>query len=556
MYQTRGAVNLLKVDASAVADAAPPNPRLVDDAIRNGAGDALVAVAERSVRTAVAWQVTRRASARLSWGVADQAVGTLSNFILSVYVARTLGTAQFGAFTLAYVTYGLANNANRGLAIEPLLVRFSSSADTGIWRRAAKGSVSTSLLVGIILGLCAVAAGAVLKGTTGLAFYGLGLVFPALLLQDSWRYAFFSSGRGYHALINDTVWLLVQIPLMVLLKRTGYANVFWFVLAWGVGAVAGSLLGILQARIVPNLLLAKDWLIQHRDLGLRFFVENTGSNASSTLQSYGISYILGVAAVGTIRAASVLLGPLNIIFAGIGMIMMPEAARILRNSPRRLPLYCLALSVGLTSPCVAWTALLLVGLPHGIGNLALGSIWRPAYPLVLPTAVATAAGCIGMGALVGLHALGAARRSLRAVLIGSILVLAFSLIAAAFSGVLGAVYYGAVASVIGALIIWWQFREALHEHDNVQVPPWLLPRSVGKHHRRGSQYHYRRSRNHRATEILHDNQNEAVAARRASRAREFGQAGSLDESHRPHASGSRGAANATAMDGGMRMPQQ
>ena len=479
------------------APTAPQNPRLVNHGRRNGIGNALVAVAEWRVKAAVAWQVARKASARLSFGVVDQAVCSLTNFLLSIYVARTLGTAAFGAFSLAYVTYGLANNANRGLAIEPLLVRFSGTG-ARVWRRAAKASVSTSLLVGIVLGICAIAAGAVIRGTTGLAFYGLGLVFPVLLLQDSWRYAFFSWGRGYHALINDIIWLLVQAPLMVLLKSTGHANVFWFVLAWGAGAFVGSIAGSLQAKVVPNLWTAKQWLVQHRDLGLRFFLENTGSSASTTLQSYGISYILGIVAVGSIRAAGVLMGPLSIMFYGIGMIAVPEAARILRTSPRRLPLYCLALSAGLTSLTLAWTVLLLVGLPHGIGHLMLGSIWRPTYPLVLPTAAATAAASLGTGALVGIHALGKARHSLRAILINSVLILTASLSGAAIAGAAGALYFGAAAAVIGTLITWWHFREALHEFRDVRVPHWLLPRSVGKHHRPESGYYYHRNWNQRA----------------------------------------------------------
>ena len=444
-------------------------------------GNALVVVAERRIRTTVVWQVTRKVTARLSWGVVDQAVCSLENFLLSVYVARSLGTAAFGAFSLAYVTYGLANNANRGLAIEPLLVRFSAT-NTRIWRRAAKSSASTSLLVGMVLGLCAIAAGAIIRGTTGLAFYGLGLVFPAVLLQDSWRYAFFSWGRGYHAFINDIIWLVVQLPLLVLLKKTGHANVFWFVLAWGAGAYVGAIIASLQAKVVPNLWSAKQWLVQHRDLGFRFFIENTGGSASTTLQSYAISYILGIVAIGSIRAAGVLMGPLGIMFYGIGMITVPEAARLLRSSPRRLPLYSLGLSAGLTSLTLAWTALLLVGLPHGIGNLMLGTLWRPTYPLVLPTAVATMAGCLGTGAMVGMHALGKARHSLRATLISSVLVLAFSLLGAAIAGVLGALYFGAAASLIGTLITWWQFREALHEFDSAQVPHWLFPRPIEEHH--------------------------------------------------------------------------
>ena len=42
---------------------------------------------------------------RLGWGVADQAVSSVTNFAVSIYVVRELGAVQFGAFSLAYVTY-------------------------------------------------------------------------------------------------------------------------------------------------------------------------------------------------------------------------------------------------------------------------------------------------------------------------------------------------------------------------------------------------------------------------------------------------------------------
>ena len=67
----------------------------------------------------------RRVSRRLGWGVADQGVSSLTNFAVNIYIARELGAVQYGAFSLAYVTYSFALNASRGLATDPLLVRFS-----------------------------------------------------------------------------------------------------------------------------------------------------------------------------------------------------------------------------------------------------------------------------------------------------------------------------------------------------------------------------------------------------------------------------------------------
>ena len=411
-------------------------------------------------------------------------MSTLTNFVLSIYVARTLGAAQFGAFSLAYVTYGFAINASRGLSIEPLLIRFSGT-DLRTWRRATAGSTGTALLVGLAAGACALGAGALVGGTTGLAFLALGLTLPGLLLQDSWRYSFFALGRGHHAFINDTIWAAIQIPALALLKMSGHANVFWFVLAWGVSAAVGAAIGSLQARVVPNLLSATRWLARHRDLGPRYLAENTGGNAADTLRGYGVSYILGLAAVGYIQAAGVLMGPFKVIFFGMGMIAIPEAARILRRAPEHLPLFCAAVSTGLTLLALAWGAVLLVALPHGLGHLMLGSLWRPTYPLVLPATLSIMAMCAATGAGIGLHALGAARRSLRAVILTSVLVVACALVGAITGGTLGTMRYAAAASWVGTLVSWWQLRQALLESGTVPVPVWLWPpRSAGRH--RGS----------------------------------------------------------------------
>ena len=425
------------------------------------------------------WRRARLVVSRLGWGVADQGMCSLTNFLLSIYVARTLGATQFGAFSLAYVTYGFAINASRGLSIEPLLIRFSNT-QMKTWRRAASQSAGTALVVGLATGTCALAAAALIGGTTGHAFLALGLMMPALLLQDSWRYAFFAVQKGHHALVNDTLWVLVQFPLLVFLKTTGHADVFWFVIAWGAGATAGSVLGCFQARVVPSVVGATAWLIRHRDLGPRYLVENTGNNAASTVQSYGVSSLLGVTDVGYISAANVLMGPFRIIYFGISMITIPEAVKLLRRTPRQLPRFCVAVSVGLAALALTWAGVLVVGLPLGLGRLMLGSIWRPAYPLVIPTALSTVVSCAATGAGIGLHAMGAARRSVRSTLIGAVISVALALVGAAVWGMIGTVLLAAVGTLISMAISWHFFVRAMQESGRVPVPRWMAVTMGGR----------------------------------------------------------------------------
>jgi O-antigen/teichoic acid export membrane protein len=443
-----------------------------------------MAVAARRMPAAVPWRLIRQASRRLTWGVADQAMSSLTNFLLTIFIARTLHAVQLGAFTLAYVTYGFAINASRGLSIEPLLVRFSGTV-LPTWRRAAASCTGTALAVGLVTGACALGAGFLVGGTTGLAFFALGLTLPGLLLQDSWRYSFFAVGHGHHAFINDVIWAALLIPSLILLNITGHANVFWYVLAWGATAGVAAAVGPLQARVSPSLAGAPGWLSRHRDLGPRYLAENVGSNAADTLRSYALSYILGLAAVGYMQAANTLIGPFKIVFFGVSLITLPEAAKLLRRSPRRLPLFCAAVSGALLVLAMIWGVVLLVGLPRGLGQLMLGSLWRPTYPLALPAILTTMAGCVGTGALLGLHALGNARRSMRAVLLTVVLVVPCGLAGALTEGTLGAMRFVAAATWIGTLVTWWQLRLALQDAD-LPTPKWMFARSGGSHRRPGA----------------------------------------------------------------------
>ena len=417
-----------------------------------------------SVRPTLAtWRLIRKACGRLGWGVADQAMSSVSNFAVNIYIARTLGAVQYGAFGLAYVTYGFALNASRGLATDPLLVRFSGT-DVPTWRRAVTRCTGTAATVGLTAGAIVLAAAALLGGTARLAFLALGLTLPGLMLQDSWRYSFFALGRGSQAFLNDTIWTLALIPALVLLRSTGHANVFWFVFAWGAAAAVAAAVGPLQARTKPRLLGAWEWVSRHRDLGPRYLAEGTANSASSQLRNYGVGFILGLAAVGYVQAATTLMGPFMVIFFGMGLVTLPEAARILKRSPGHLPLFCLLVSGGLALLGLAWGVVLLVALPRGLGQLMLGSLWRPTYPLVWPTTLVVLGGCASVGAGTGLHALGAARRSLRAMILGSAMTVVLSLAGAVAAGAVGTMMGAAVASWIGALLFWWQFRTALRDH--------------------------------------------------------------------------------------------
>lgn len=459
----------------AAADAAGADQVWPDSADSSSAAD----LANRSSRSAALRQRLRQAAGRLSWGLADQAVSSLTNSAMSIYIARELGAVQFGAFSLAYVTYSFVLNASRGLATDPLTVRFSG-ADLPVWRRAVARSSGTALTTGFAAGACVLLAATLLQGTARLAFIALGVTLPGLMLQDSWRYAFFAIGRGRGAFINDSIWALTMVPGLVFLRESGHANVFTFVLTWGLAANIAAAVGPLQTRIIPRPSTGWAWVLRHRDLGLRYFAENTANSGGAQLRAYGIGLMLGLASVGYVAASGTLMGPFMVVLMGISLVTVPEAARILRRSPRHLGLFCLLTGVILAVAALAWGVTLMVALPHGLGRWLLGPIWRPTYPLIMPVAIGLAGACFAVGASAGLRALGASPRSLRAQVVTSVAYVVFGLVGAYYGGAVGTVYGTMVAIWVGVTVWWWQLRAAMRESDQVPALRWSLVRQAGR----------------------------------------------------------------------------
>ncbi len=411
-----------------------------------------------------------RLAARAGWGVADQALSSLTNFAVGIYVARSLGPRGLGAFSLAFATYLIALNASRGLATDPLVVRYSG-AEPAAWRQAAARATGVATTVGIAAGAASVAVGMLLSGQTGAAFVALGVMLPGLMLQDSWRYAFFSAGRGGQAFANDLVWAIALFPLMAAVAASGHAEVQWFVLAWGVSATVAALAGGVQARLVPHLSAAAGWLRQHRDLAPRYLGENLSFSAATQLRFYGLSAVAGLAAVGALRAAELLLGPLNVVIIGIGLIGVPEGARIVRRSLRHLWPFCLVLGTLQGATAVVWGLALLL-LPDGLGVRILGPSWQPASALLLPVTLTVALTGFWVGAWTGLRALGVARRSLRAQAFGSAAYLAGALLGAWLADAAGAAWGGAAGTAVATGIWWWQLHRGLREfRSSAAAPP-------------------------------------------------------------------------------------
>jgi O-antigen/teichoic acid export membrane protein len=130
-------------------------------------------VTAASLKSAIDRRDVSKTAGRLSWGVVDQAVGSVSNFALSLYVAKEYGPRGFGAFSLAFITFTVILNASRGTATDPLMVRYSGASGAR-WRGATAAASATAIMVGAVAGVGCAVVGLLLPQPVGPAFIALG----------------------------------------------------------------------------------------------------------------------------------------------------------------------------------------------------------------------------------------------------------------------------------------------------------------------------------------------------------------------------------------------
>ena len=279
---------------------------------------------------------------RLGWGVGDQGISSLSNFALGLFVARSFGATEFGAFTLAYLTYSFVLNAARGVATDPLLVR---------QQRRGHAAVASGRIAGgrhrsrgrLAAGLICVLVGLLIPAPVGPVFVALGVGLPGLAMQDSWRFAFFACGRGSRAFVNDLIWTVLLIGTLLVMRYLGIGSAVECLLVFGATATIAGVIGAIQAHTVPRVLQAPVWLRANRDLSLRYLVENVSNSGGPQIRSFVLGAVAGLAAVGYVRASEILMGPFLVVLMGLSQVAVPEASRVFHRNAQRLSRFCLTL---------------------------------------------------------------------------------------------------------------------------------------------------------------------------------------------------------------------
>ncbi|MCE7081310.1 hypothetical protein [Streptomyces sp. ST2-7A] len=417
--------------------------------------------------------------------VADQGVAALTNIAVVVFVARGADAATFAHFAVVYTVFTLLLGAFTAYVGQALVL---CRGDTAERARECRTAVAFTPVAAAAFTVPLTVPALVVPGGIPSGLAALGLVLPVVLTQDALRYAFSLLGRPGRALAGDLLRLAVVLPALAMLPSG--TGTFGTVLAWGLSALPALALGLFllrraigPARRVPETgpggtpgadpagdrggepmgdgparrpLRA---LLARGHLGRRFVVEFGVGNAGTHLAVIGLGVFASPLAVGALRGATTLFGPMNVLYNAVTGFGPPLLNRL--GAPARRARAAAATGGALAVMAVCW-GLVLYLLPAEAGRQVLGETWDAAAVLLPATGTQYAIMAAGVCGLVTLRVLRPG-----ATLPIQVTFSALSVVCLVggylLGGVLGAAWGLVVGSAAKSLAAWWRVRRVLRD---------------------------------------------------------------------------------------------
>jgi len=343
---------------------------------------------------------------RGAWTVADQVVSSAQSLLISLWVTHAVGLTGVGAFAIVFATYQILLAVNRPLNGDPLAVGFSN-AGRAAQRDASTASTGGAVLLGLLVGGLGVVVGAAIGAASGplghaVIIFALGAL--AIVVQDAWRYVFFTEGRPAKALVNDAVVLVAMVPACMVATHMAPRSAASLIGAWCAATGAGAVFGHWQTGITPSVSRGWRWWKATLHFGAHVLGENLIANFAYTLGLVAVSVVSGVAALGRLRTAQVATNAANPLFLGIGTIVLADGTRLLATNPRRFPRLMIA---GCTVAFVIPNLIALTWwfLPNRLGIVIVGATWPVSRPLVLGAGAYVAGAAMSIVLSAGLRAM-------------------------------------------------------------------------------------------------------------------------------------------------------
>ena len=344
------------------------------------------------------------------WAVATESLDSLGTLVFSVWMAREVTAAEFGSYALGLTIHQIAIGLATGAGSLTMLTRLGAS-DRRFTKSLAgdvTGVTAASAVLPIVafLGLAALGGGPLT--TTSLAF---AAIVPGLLLQVCCIHLFYARQQQVKALVNNAIWLAVQMPLLLVLPPMLAPHQAWpYLLCWGIGAYVAVAVSLVQLGVVPRLDRVPAWIREHRATMGDLMLENTAGRVAMQSGAWVLGAVAGLRILGGFRASQIVYGLTRVFNVGLAPMALAEGVRLYQRSPVRL-LWLIRGWMALNAVLCLAIGVVLLTMPDAAGRAIAGDSWEYAEKILVWAVAISISNAVLVPAQTGLRSLGATRVS-------------------------------------------------------------------------------------------------------------------------------------------------
>jgi O-antigen/teichoic acid export membrane protein len=417
-----------------------------------------------------------RALPKSSWALADQALASATNFVTMVLIARVLSPAAFGAFALLYTALLFTTGFQSTVVTQPHNV-LGAVKNGHLYRRYTSSTAATQVGFAALIGGVILAAGvvtALLGWSVAPLLFGLAAASAAWMTQEFVRRVLYTEGRFRGAFFNDLISYGGQTVMVAGLWRLDRLTDVSALYAIAATSALGVAVGVWQIRRSLIREFSRDDIRGNWHFGKWLAGAFIAYWFSSQLYLYLSALMLGTAATGTLKAAFVVLGPLNVLLVFIDTTTPIALTRTLASSGERAMHAQLKRTIAWASPLVGGYCLVVVVLAGPMLHLFFGQRYTDAGTVLVLVAVnyfvifltRTLGAAVRAKRLTKWVFLGNVCSGLAAITLGWLII--------AVGGVHGAVVGMIVSSVIAGLVLLRGYRSSRTNSNEASLEAVVL----------------------------------------------------------------------------------
>jgi O-antigen/teichoic acid export membrane protein len=264
--------------------------------------------------------------------------------------------------------------------------------------------------------------------------------------------------------------MAVQVAVFFCIWIVDRASPEAVILGWGAGAVMGAIVGLRMQSGSYSWPGVREWFAHSRSLSGWMAAQVLVSQLGGQATVLGISAVVGLSALGHLRASQTLLAPLAVVLAVASTIMLPELAAYSRDHLDRLRWAVRRVAVAsLIGSGIYASAVLLTD------GMLLPSIFGRAFAegtdLVFPIALAAVAQALAVSPGLGSRALAQGRAVFATQVTATVVGLPVILFLGWRLGMHGAAWGFCAQSVVLCAASWLTYTNALRTQERVATVP-------------------------------------------------------------------------------------